>query len=270
MFGYEQYQPWTNPNNINDSIFNYQPPTIYASDPRASTGFLATPGGIIEGGYIRPTVGIEASTSSTPSSSIPVGSAGYPQGDPRNPEDRGGPDRPDGGGGADSDTQTRHDLTVPRSNPGGASYPTTTPAHYPTDIHPETFSTPVSKVIHRSRTDVPPLAPYLNTPPPALVAAQERAIQLADASDYAREQAEAAVAREMAGWVGYLGASPGYVALPAGLPSHPERRAQEREMDRGYFAGLRGGGSSSGGSSSGDPGHGGPGGDFGGDGHSRK
>jgi hypothetical protein len=112
MFGYEQYQPWTNPNNINDSIFNYQPPTIYASDPRASTGFLATPGGVIEGGYMRPTVGIEAATSSTPSSSIPVGSAGYPQGDPRNPEDRGGPDRPDGYVGADTDTQTRGDLTV--------------------------------------------------------------------------------------------------------------------------------------------------------------
>ena len=103
IFGYEQYQPATNPNNIPLSLFNYQPPTIYASDPRAGVGSLVTPGGVIEGGFIRPTVGIEAATSSTPPSSTPVGSAGYPVGDPRNPEDRGGPDRP----GADSDTQTR-------------------------------------------------------------------------------------------------------------------------------------------------------------------
>ena len=104
LFGYEQYQSWTNPNSVNESIWNYQPPTIYASDPRTATGVLATPGGIIEGGYIRPTVGIEAATTSSPST--PVGSAGYPKGDPRNPEDRGGPDRTDGGG-ADADTQTR-------------------------------------------------------------------------------------------------------------------------------------------------------------------
>ena len=40
IFGYEQYQPWTNPNNINDSIFNYQPPTIYAGLSRAPDGSL--------------------------------------------------------------------------------------------------------------------------------------------------------------------------------------------------------------------------------------
>lgn len=45
LFGYEQYQPYTNPNAIDPSIFNYQPPTIYASDPRLAG----------EGGYIRPT-----------------------------------------------------------------------------------------------------------------------------------------------------------------------------------------------------------------------
>ena len=53
IFGYEQYQPYTNPNNIPDGIFNYQPPTIYATDPRISLGDLARTSGV--GGRIMPT-----------------------------------------------------------------------------------------------------------------------------------------------------------------------------------------------------------------------
>jgi hypothetical protein len=53
IFGYEQYQPYTNPNNIPDGIFNYQPPTIYATDPRISLGDVAYTRGV--GGRIMPT-----------------------------------------------------------------------------------------------------------------------------------------------------------------------------------------------------------------------
>jgi len=53
LFGYDQYQPYTNPNAIDSSIFNYQPPTIYATDPRISLGGLAYTRGV--GGRITPT-----------------------------------------------------------------------------------------------------------------------------------------------------------------------------------------------------------------------
>ena len=53
LFGYDQYQPYTNPNAIDSSIFNYQPPTIYATDPRISLGGLARTSGV--GGRIMPT-----------------------------------------------------------------------------------------------------------------------------------------------------------------------------------------------------------------------
>jgi hypothetical protein len=170
LFGYEQYQPYTNPNNIPDGIFNYQPPTIYATDPRAGVGSLVTPGGVIEGGFIRPTVGIEAATSSTPSSSTPVGSAGYPVGDPRNPEDRGGPDRPDGYVGADTDTQTRADLTVKSLYPNQIGI-TPPPSLYPNQIGitppPETsvypnqigITLPEEELAYAITTPLPPRPP---------------------------------------------------------------------------------------------------------------
>ena len=72
LFGYEQYQPYTNPNAIDPSIFNYQPPTIYATDPRISLGGLARTSGV--GGRIMPTrpmgggeFGIEDGSSETAS-----------------------------------------------------------------------------------------------------------------------------------------------------------------------------------------------------------
>ena len=272
LFGYEQYQPWTNPNDINDSIWNYQPPTIYASDPRAATGVLATPGGIIEGGHIRPTVGIEAATSSSPST--PVGSAGYPPGDPRNPEDRGGPDRPDDGWGADSDTQTKGTPTSDESRKASLD-------HYVKNLpNLPPFSTVTVPTRTYPNTPPPGYTPapsYPNTPPPGLAeaqiaaeiaAAQERANEMVSASDWAREQAAAelskAVSKAIAATVGH---NPHFSAMPAGLASHPERAKQEREMDIGYFGGL-GASPSGGGGSSGAMG-GAPGG-RGEGGHSRK
>ena len=53
LFGYEQFQPYTNPNDIDSSIFNYQLPTIYATDPRISLGDMAYTRGV--GGRIMPT-----------------------------------------------------------------------------------------------------------------------------------------------------------------------------------------------------------------------
>ena len=61
MFGYEQYQPWTNPNAIPENIFYYQPPKIYG-DAEAFGGMGS--GGVSSGGFIRP------------STSISVGSGG--------------------------------------------------------------------------------------------------------------------------------------------------------------------------------------------------
>jgi len=129
------YQADINSQGIPDSIWNYQPPMLYASGGGGGLSIGTGGGGGLSigttgGGHFIPTGMLSVE-------SPPVGSAGYPVGDPRNPEDRGGPDRP----GADSDTQTRHDPT-PRSNPGGESYPTTTPAHYPTDHHPPAPTTP--------------------------------------------------------------------------------------------------------------------------------
>jgi hypothetical protein len=82
MFGYEQYQPWTNPNNINDSIFNYQPPTIYAGLSRAPDGSLTRYSGgpssgtsLGDGRYISggPTIGGGSESGSESSSSADSG-----------------------------------------------------------------------------------------------------------------------------------------------------------------------------------------------------
>ena len=84
IFGYEQYQPYTNPNNIPDGIFNYQPPTIYATDPRISLGDLARTSGV--GGRIMPTRpmgggGFEGGSSESSSAETSDGAAGTALGD---------------------------------------------------------------------------------------------------------------------------------------------------------------------------------------------
>jgi len=93
MFGYEQYQPWTNPNSVNESIWNYQPPTIYAGLSRAPDGSLArytggsSSGGSSSGRYISggPTIGggseSPSSSSSSSSSSSESPNKGTPLGD---------------------------------------------------------------------------------------------------------------------------------------------------------------------------------------------
>ena len=270
LFGYEQFQPATNPNNIPLSLFNYQPPTIYASDPRAGVGLLATPGGIIEGGHIRPTVGIEAATSSTPSSSTPVGSAGYPVGDPRNPEDRGGPDRP----GADSDTQTRVEPFPSEFPIAIGAYSTNTLAEDVeankakqkalADIRAAEKAATLPGLVPASRPDLAAAEIAAE-----LAAAQRRARQMESASDWEREKAEEELSKAISKAIAATVANPHYSAMPAGLASHPERAEQERAMDLGYFGGL-GGSPSGGGGSTGGPGTAGPGGDFGGSGHSRR
>jgi hypothetical protein len=55
MFGYEQYQPYTNPNAIPENIFYYQPPKIYG-DAEAFGGMGS--GGVSRGGFIRPSTAI--------------------------------------------------------------------------------------------------------------------------------------------------------------------------------------------------------------------
>lgn len=46
LLGHEQYQPWTNPNNIASNIFDYQPPRIHAGGYGGSTsGGRSTSGG---------------------------------------------------------------------------------------------------------------------------------------------------------------------------------------------------------------------------------
>ena len=82
MFGYEQYQPWTNPNSVNESIWNYQPPTIYAGLSRAPDGSLArytggsSSGGSSSGRYISggPTIGGGSESAPESSSSADSGS----------------------------------------------------------------------------------------------------------------------------------------------------------------------------------------------------
>ena len=67
LFGHDQYQYWTNPNNIPSNIFNYQPPRIHA-------GGYGSTGGYPIGSY--PTGGY-------PAGSYPVGvysTGGYPTG----------------------------------------------------------------------------------------------------------------------------------------------------------------------------------------------
>jgi hypothetical protein len=139
MFGHEQYQPWTNPNSIPDNIFNYQPPTIHAGSGirggGSSGGSGGGSGGGYSGGYI-PTGHIEVAGSPSTTGIGIIDDHVPPAGD--------GPDRD--WGGADVDTQSP-DLAEKRSNPGGASYPTTTPAHYPTDLHPPLPTVPVGPAI---------------------------------------------------------------------------------------------------------------------------
>jgi len=82
MFGYEQYQPWTNPNSVNESIWNYQPPTIYAGLSRAPDGSLtrytggSSSGGSSSGRYISggPTIGGGSESAPESSSSADSGS----------------------------------------------------------------------------------------------------------------------------------------------------------------------------------------------------
>lgn len=238
LFGYEQYQPATNPNNIPLSLFNYQPPTIYASDPRAGVGSLVTPGGVIEGGFIRPTVGIEAATSSTPSSSTPVGSAGYPVGDPRNPEDRGGPDRPDGYVGADTDTQTRADPTVKSLYPNQIGI-TPPPSLYPNQIGitppPETslypnqigITLPEKELAYAITTPLPTRAPPSindHTLASDIAANQARQAALAAIAEAEKEIAIAGSdhqqerAREMMDRANALAAQVVATALPSRVP----------------------------------------------------
>lgn len=84
LFGYEQFQPYTNPNDIDSSIFNYQPPTIYATDPRISLGDVAYTRGV--GGRIMPTRpmgggGFEVGSSESSSAETSDGRAGTVLGD---------------------------------------------------------------------------------------------------------------------------------------------------------------------------------------------
>jgi len=72
LFGYDQYQPWINPNNIPSNIFNYQPPRIHAGG-YGSTGVYPI-GSYPTGGY--PTGGYP--TGGYPTGGYPTG--GYPTG----------------------------------------------------------------------------------------------------------------------------------------------------------------------------------------------
>jgi len=65
MFGYEQYQPWTNPNAIPENIFYYQPPKIYG-DAEAFGGMGS--GGVSSGGFIRPSTPISVGSGGEESS----------------------------------------------------------------------------------------------------------------------------------------------------------------------------------------------------------
>lgn len=64
MFGYEQYQPYTNPNAIPENIFYYQPPKIYG-DAEAFGGMGS--GGVSRGGFIRPSTSISVGSGGTES-----------------------------------------------------------------------------------------------------------------------------------------------------------------------------------------------------------
>lgn len=52
MFGHEQYQPWTNPNNIASNIFDYQPPRIHAGGYGGGESIGRSPAGAYGGGGI--------------------------------------------------------------------------------------------------------------------------------------------------------------------------------------------------------------------------
>jgi len=77
LFGHEQYQPWTNPNNIPSNIFNYQPPRIHAGGYGSTGGYPIgsyPTGGYPTGGY--PTGGYPTggySTGGYPTGTAPTG-----------------------------------------------------------------------------------------------------------------------------------------------------------------------------------------------------
>ena len=77
-FGYEQYQPYTNPNNIPDNIFYYQPPEIYG-DSEAFGGM-----GSAGARYLRPELQIAAGggLATNRSDESGKGGGGFPSGTP--------------------------------------------------------------------------------------------------------------------------------------------------------------------------------------------
>jgi len=86
LFGHEQFQPWTNPNNIPSNIFNYQPPRIHAGGyptGTASTGGYPT-GTASTGGYPTGTASTggyptgTASTGTIPTGTISTKTASQP------------------------------------------------------------------------------------------------------------------------------------------------------------------------------------------------
>jgi len=264
------YQADINSQGIPDSIWNYQPPMLYASGGGGGGLSMGTGGG----GHFIPTgmLSVESHSPSSSSSSVPVGSAGYPQGDPRNPEDRGGPDRPDGGGGADSDTQTRHDTSVPATSAAP---------------HFSTISFPSDVAIAQGFVSTPTLAQDIAANKArqealAAIAKAEKQVAIAG-SDYQQEQARAMMARANAQAAETLGLFPSDITIGQGFASQntltQDIAANKARQDMiGLIAAAEkaaqaksgSSGSSSGGSFGGDPGHAGPGGDFGGPGHSRR
>ena len=82
-FGYEQYQPYTNPNNIPDNIFYYQPPEIYG-DSAAFGGMGLGGTGSAGAQYLRPELGIAAGggLATNTSNESSKGGDGFPSGTP--------------------------------------------------------------------------------------------------------------------------------------------------------------------------------------------
>ena len=201
------YQADINSQGIPDSIWNYQPPMLYASGGGGGGLSLGTGGGshFIPTGIL--SVESHSPSSSPSSSSVPVGSAGYPVGDPRNPEDRGGPDRPDGGGGGDSDTQTRQDTTIPA-----------TPAP-----HFSTITFPSEVAIEQGFVSTPTLAQDIaanKAKQKALadIAAAEAAVAQA-ASDHQRDLANEMMSRANAQAAETLGLFPSDITIGQGFVS---------------------------------------------------
>jgi len=93
LLGHDQYQPWTNPNNIPSNIFNYQPPRIHAGG-YGSTGVYPT-GSYPTGVY--PTEGYSTGYIPTESTSTESTSTSTPEYDPNKD-----PGWDEGGGGTGS------------------------------------------------------------------------------------------------------------------------------------------------------------------------